>query len=415
MGIPQTAVALTSGQSVSIPVSNPNRVSCIELYNGTPYDLTVSGYGVQGGGTIISAGLGHRLFGEIHNSGYLNMTAVNNTGATATGVVNLIFYEANEKLPPGQFPVTIPSQIVSAKVSGVQTLTNETSTDGAEIIDIGTVSINKLIDIFNNHFKLSVEIAGVEHTVLQGSLTGNPTQIGKAGDTAEVLGNLAVDSQAGIGTLPLASIQEAILAAADTFKALVLQWHSATQSADMLEVQDNLNNVKFSVSPAGNVTASGILTVTGKATFNGASPSVTVANDIEIGIAGNVKSNTITIVGTDGANKVLFLNAPNVGNGGVIELEVGGTAQASVDVAGIHAASGNAIFFSQGSFLNISPFTGTGSGTFATGIASGTSFQILTDACTLSGSSQTMGATKGGTNSVVTTGAGLAWSATAYN
>ena len=70
--------------------------------------------------------------------------------------------------------------------------------------------------------------------------------------------------------------------------------------------------------------------------------------------------------------------------------------------------------FSQGSFLNVSPFAGTGSGTFATGIASGTVFQILCDPCTLSGSSQTIGLSKAN-SSVVTTGAGFTWTATAYN
>jgi len=242
MGIPQAAVPLTAGQSVSIPVSNPNRVSCIELYNGTPYDLTVSGYGVQGGGTIVAAGLGHRLFGEIHNSGYLNMTAVNNTGATATGVVNLIFYEANEKLPPGQFPVTIPSQIVSAKVSGVQTLTNETSTDGAEVIDIGTVSINKLIDIFNNHFKLSVEIAGVEHKVIVGSLTGNPVQIGQSGDTTEVLGNLTTDGNETVtGTSTITGALTATNAS------------SLVQKANTLADIANLPGGRLGASAAGDI------------------------------------------------------------------------------------------------------------------------------------------------------------------
>src|SRR5260370_14631523 len=78
--------------------------------------------------------------------------------------------------------------------------------------------------------------------------------------------------------------------------------------------------------------------------------------------------------------------------GGSINFQTpNGTTQAYVDSAGIHAASGNAVFFSVGSFTRVSRFTGTANRTVATGLTN--PFSILNDACTLSASSQTLGMT----------------------
>jgi hypothetical protein len=83
-----------------------------------------------------------------------------------------------------------------------------------------------------------------------------------------------------------------------------------------------------------------------------------------------------------------------------------------LDTAGVHAGAGNAVFFSVGSFTGVSRFTGTGSGTVATGLTN--PFSIMADPCNVSGSSQTFGATRA-SSSVVTVGAALGWEATAYN
>lgn len=65
-----------------------------------------------------------------------------------------------------------------------------------------------------------------------------------------------------------------------------------------------------------------------------------------------------------------------------------------------------------GSLGQLSKFSGTGNGTVATGVTNPTT--IAFDPCTASGSSQTIGGTIA-SSSVVTTGAGLAWSATAWH
>lgn len=78
-------------------------------------------------------------------------------------------------------------------VSG-NTLSNESNTAGFEVIDIGTPGNPKALDIFNDHFLWNVIQSGVLHQVLKGQASGNPLQIGQAGDTTEVLGGLLVDA-----------------------------------------------------------------------------------------------------------------------------------------------------------------------------------------------------------------------------
>lgn len=180
------------GQQYSISLNQGVNAIAIDFWNATPFDIDYSGFGVMSDTTII-AGTGMRYFAKDFNTGSIKIVANNNTGSTSTGVINITVYQVGDTIPQGQFPVTIPVQQVNAIVSGVQTLSNEGDTVGTEIIDIGTAANNKLIDIFNNHFKLSIEIGGVAHTILQGSITGSPGQAGQAGDVFEMLGQLLVD------------------------------------------------------------------------------------------------------------------------------------------------------------------------------------------------------------------------------
>lgn len=106
-------------------------------------------------------------------------------------LVQGIYYMPGEKVPQN---FTLGNSAIGGGTTTVgSTLTNETATVGTEIIDIGTVANQKLLDIFNDHFLWKVEQAGVAHQVLKGQTAGNPLQIGQAGDIAEFLGQLLVD------------------------------------------------------------------------------------------------------------------------------------------------------------------------------------------------------------------------------
>src|SRR6266568_1235181 len=103
-------------------------------------------------------------------------------------------YRPDEEVPDvgilGNSPISIGG---SVSTTNVNALSNETSVLGTKIIDIGTLTIGDLLDIFNDHFLWKVQQSGVAHQVLKGQTSGNPLQIGQAGDISEVLGQLLVD------------------------------------------------------------------------------------------------------------------------------------------------------------------------------------------------------------------------------
>lgn len=104
------------------------------------------------------------------------------------------YYGPNEPVPDigtlGNSPVGIGG---SVQTSSVQTLSNEGNAANTLVVDIGDAAISQLVRLFTDHFNLAVDQGGVRHTVLTGSTSGNPGQLGQAGDTTEVLGSLTVD------------------------------------------------------------------------------------------------------------------------------------------------------------------------------------------------------------------------------
>ena len=110
----------------------------------------------------------------------------------------------------GTYPVSIQHSTYignSLNLStSVTTLSNEGNTVGTEVIDAGTAANSRIIDIFNDHFLMSVEQSGVKHTALQGNASGNALKVGQAGDTTEVLGTLAIDQNLDVtGTTTLSN------------------------------------------------------------------------------------------------------------------------------------------------------------------------------------------------------------------
>lgn len=186
-------IPVTPGKPVNQQLPGLAPIQAVDIANGTPFDLDYMGLG-SADITVIPAGTMNRFYAKTFYSGVANILPLNNNNVQGTGVVNLVAYYMTENLPPGTFPITIPTQVVQATVSNVQTLSNESSSLGAEIIDIGTVNNSRLWDIFNNRFTISIEIGGVKHTILQGSLTGNPLQLGQSGDIAEFLGSVNIDT-----------------------------------------------------------------------------------------------------------------------------------------------------------------------------------------------------------------------------
>src|SRR6266516_3031107 len=135
MPTPLPPITLTPGVISRTLLVNLGSIQAVKLTNGTPFDLTISGFGVRGGGGIVPAGLEYLLHAEDGNDGYLNILPVNNNNIAGTGVANIVVYGTDEQLPKGSWPATVPTQIVQAKVSTVTTLVNDGSTAGTQIVE----------------------------------------------------------------------------------------------------------------------------------------------------------------------------------------------------------------------------------------------------------------------------------------
>jgi hypothetical protein len=401
------------GTPIQVQLPGRGEIQVVDLGNGTPFDLTYVGFGAPStGGMIIEGGTKVRLFAKVYNPGNMYILPVNNVNVAGTGVINITVYFVSERVPPGTFPIQIPAQIVQATVSNVSTLSNEGGTVGLEVIDIGTAANNKLVDIFNDHFTWSVEQSGTKHTVLQGQSSGNPLLIGQVGDNSEVLGNLIVDGNTTeSGTLSVVGITSLDngLISTDGAGRIVLPNNKAYSAKDTGGTAQHL--VYVDLTNGTNLQAAAL----GGLIFMDDQDGSTIATFAK---GGGLQLVSNARIGTSANGDILDATSATATyikcrNSGVINFQTpNGTTQAFIDSAGIHAASGNAVFFSVGNFTGVSRFTGTGNGTVATGLTN--PFSIMCDPCTLSGSSQTIGMTIA-SSSVVTTGAGLAWHGTAYN
>lgn len=195
MSIQLGPVSVSPGVLVKLGIINVGAVFAVKLSNSSPFDLTITGFGVQGSGTI-PAGTEYMLDAKIENLGYLNILPVNNYNVSGTGIVNADAYLVGENVPKGTWPITIPTQTVKTTVSGASTLSNEGTPPTAQVIDIGDSHFAGLITINNDGTAVwSVDATGtVKHTIFR--IVSNPAtlfQISQAGDIVEFLGQLTVD------------------------------------------------------------------------------------------------------------------------------------------------------------------------------------------------------------------------------
>lgn len=193
MSIQLGPIVLNPGVPVSIPIRNIPGVTSAKLSNGSPFDLSVSGFGFQGTGTV-PAGTEYMLDATVENSGAINILPVNNVGASGNGIANLDVYIRGETPPKGTWPITIPAQVVQAKVSTVTTLINDGNAAGTQIIESSPAGQTSTTSVTNDGlWVLKTLIGGVLHQFLKTQNAGNLLQLVQAGDTAEILGALVVD------------------------------------------------------------------------------------------------------------------------------------------------------------------------------------------------------------------------------
>jgi hypothetical protein len=109
-------------------------------------------------------------------------------------MINITYYAPGETVPPGYTLGNSPIGIGgTVQTSSIQTLSNEGSASQLAI-DLGDTIFNQLVALYTDgHALWAIDVGGVKHQVLKVSLTGNPLQLGQAGDIAEILGELQID------------------------------------------------------------------------------------------------------------------------------------------------------------------------------------------------------------------------------
>jgi len=296
---------MVPGVSQAIPIDNPQTLQAIKLSNTSPFNVYSSGIGGQGQ-QHIAAGVEVWLDAKVENQGTLTLIANNDYNISGTGVVILNIYSIGESLPQGHWPVTIPVQIVQAKVSTVTTLVNDGSSIGTQIIEsTPSGAASSTISILNDGtVTIKGDVANVLTTLLQlipGAAGGaSSVKLGDALRTVEVLGELLVD-----GNL-------------------------------LVDGTSSLDNGNITTDGTGNITK--------------------LANLLFTSAKMLIEQGGITIFDATNTHDII-INAPNAGGTGQVIFQKGGVANIKIDNNGIN--------FPNGNFLpNISFFTGTGSGTY---------------------------------------------------
>lgn len=135
MSVPISGITVTPGVRQSIVLPNPSGIAAIKFTNGTPYDITHTGFGAKGT-SIIPEGTEYMLYADQGNTGSITFTPVDNLAYGGTGIVNLVVYDVDEPLPKGNWPITVPAQVVKNVVPTTATaIVNSGNAAGTHVID----------------------------------------------------------------------------------------------------------------------------------------------------------------------------------------------------------------------------------------------------------------------------------------
>lgn len=259
----------------------------------------------------------------------------------------------------GNSPVGIGGTV---KTSGVQTLSNEGAISTTLVIDMGDVNFADLVQMFaGGQMVWAVDQSGVKHAVIKVNAAGNPIQLGQAGDTVEILGELTIDQ------LLNASLGASIVGGATT-DTLDVTSTSVFQGEATFNSDVKTNTIRDNVSGLDQVD----LAAAG-ATFNNLSKH---SGGIQLGSGG---TGDFIECGETGNNKILdatsgtdmYFNPPASGTGHAVHFATNATERGGFNDDGCFSKGSHGFIFPTGQYLpNISFFTGTGSGTYNHGYGS---------------------------------------------
>jgi hypothetical protein len=301
-------------------------------------------------------------------------------------VLESVYYFPYEGVPPtpalGNSPIGITGGV---STSSVQTLSNETNAANTLVIDIGdTGNVNLLTLYTDGHTLWKVDQSGVLHQVLKVQVSGNPLQLGQAGDIIEFLGSLlAPNNVAYQGKDTFGVTQELLKVGSNNFTLV-----KATSVNSEIRFVDQTGNLLAWFNAAGGGVQNAAFTVTG-------------SFEVDAG-------------GLNFSSKKLFDGSAN-------NLADWSALGGGLFLKGNPAVNGK--FHYQGNGANddfsiaaISKFNGTGSGNFSHGLqqfGAAVTPDIIIPVQSVAGS-QTMGYnTLNSTTVNIVTGAGNAWVALA--
>lgn len=372
------AFTMSPGVTTKVQLINIPDVVALKVTNGTPFDITYSGFGVIGQ-SVIPAGTEYLLEGSVQNTGHIDLTPVNNIGITGTGVANVVAYQRNEPLPTGTWPITVPAQVVQAKVSTVTNLVNDGNVAGTQIIESSSAGQTSETSVTNDGlWILKTLVSGTLHQFLKTQNSGNLLQLVQSGDIAEVLGQLVVDQ-----LLTMSSSGLTVPAATDAvYNVPTGQKHNFEVNAAS-EVTINANSLTSNVGVNTNTIRDN---VAGGAQIllSNAAPQVAVQNTMSINgkvtVVNGTTSGTATIyemiIGT--GLKVTMVQFSNFRNG-----------TASTTTTNLLVTWNRLTFFFSGD-IGLTSFSNSGTGITVgelTGLSSGSTAGAVTNQ-TIIGSNQ---------------------------
>ena len=211
-------VGISAGGVSSNPTNLFNRAH-VRLHNNSKFGLYIA-FQQEGHSDHLDPGA-WRTYDLIPGESGVNWQVEAIMNATAPiAILSATYYAPGENVDD---PGTLGnSPIGGTAITTGQTLSNEGNPSNLLVIDMGDVTFNQLVTIYNDgHSVWAVDQAGVKHQVFKIQTTGNPLQLGQAGDTTDVLGtltavavkcnsfrdntngNLALDLSAGTGAVTL--------------------------------------------------------------------------------------------------------------------------------------------------------------------------------------------------------------------
>jgi len=184
------------GVTSTVRLVNLGDIQAIKVSNGTPFDLTISGY--INGSEIVPAGAEYLFHDTGQNRGQLNILPVNNVGLPGTGAVNVVAYQQNEQLPKGSWPLTIPTQIVQASTVSVPNLVNDGNAIGTQFLEVTPSGATSTYSFLNDGtVVIKSDQAGTLRTLIQtvpaAAAAASSVLLGDATRRVEVLGTFLAD------------------------------------------------------------------------------------------------------------------------------------------------------------------------------------------------------------------------------